>query len=382
MRPEHGYIKTTIDGIPYLLPYGQQIADHHPGIRLNPSGSLLWDALCEGAGEEELLNLLIRHYQADDTDLPLLKKDLESYLKMLSDHKLVKQEDAFLTSSYGKELFFRIGPLTFAYRGPESAFFSCFSNFSCQSHHADQTISFYYGRPHTHRNGEILVRNEQVIIAADETAYILIYPETSCVSEVHIKKDGTNTCLYCMPPFDKNFSQTMFHAIRFSFLILAQQHDLYVLHSASVLYQDKAWLFSGMAGTGKSTHAALWQSLYETPILNGDLNLIGLENGKPAVYGIPWCGTSGICTAKTVPLAGIVFLKQAKENHITIPYSDEKVLFFSQRLISPTWTQELLLKNLSFAGTLVKTIPVYRLFCTKEPSAARLMKETIDRLKQ
>lgn len=380
MRPEHGYIKTIIEGIPYLLPYGQQIADHYPGIRLNASASILWDALCEGAEEEELLKLLIHHYEADTAQLPVIKNDLECFLKMLKKNCLLRQEEPSLPHQSEKEHFFRIGPLTFAYRGPKSIFSSCFLDFSCECAQADQTISISFERPKMHRNGEILLRNEQILIAADETMYILIYPETSCLFEVHIKKDGTSSCFYCKTPFDETFTSTIFHAIRFSFLILAQQRNLYVLHSASLLYQDGAWLFSGRSGTGKSTHTALWQSLFQTPILNGDLNLIGMENGQPVVYGIPWCGTSGIHTAKTFPLSGIVFLKQANKNTVTVPSPHEKALFCMQRMISPTWTPELLLQNLTFSTALIKTIPVFRFACTKELSAAQLMKETIDRL--
>ena len=51
-------------------------------------------------------------------------------------------------------------------------------------------------------------------------------------------------------------------------------------------------------------------------ILNGDLNLLGLENGIPILYGIPWCGTSGISSTKRVPLGGIFFLKQAARDKI------------------------------------------------------------------
>ena len=43
MKTSDGFVKTTIAGIPYLLPYGQKIADHARSLRLNDSGALLWD---------------------------------------------------------------------------------------------------------------------------------------------------------------------------------------------------------------------------------------------------------------------------------------------------------------------------------------------------
>ena len=38
MKLNDRYIKATLAGIPYLLPYGQLIADPAPATRLNDSG--------------------------------------------------------------------------------------------------------------------------------------------------------------------------------------------------------------------------------------------------------------------------------------------------------------------------------------------------------
>lgn len=109
-------------------------------------------------------------------------------------------------------------------------------------------------------------------------------------------------------------------------------------------YQGKAWLFSGSSGTGKSTHANLWANRYHTPVLNGDLNVLDIKNGLPYLYGLPWCGTSETYTTTTYPLGGIVFLKQAPFNRVNSLPPDEQALFLMQRMISPTWTKDLLLK--------------------------------------
>ena len=55
MKLNDRYIKATLAGIPYLLPYGQLIADPAPATRLNDSGSLLWDGILEGDSREEHL---------------------------------------------------------------------------------------------------------------------------------------------------------------------------------------------------------------------------------------------------------------------------------------------------------------------------------------
>ena len=64
------------------------------------------------------------------------------------------------------------------------------------------------------------------------------------------------------------------------FLFAAQKHGKFAIHSASILYKEKAWLFSGHSGMGKSTHTQMWHDLLQTPYLNGDLNLLAMENSK------------------------------------------------------------------------------------------------------
>ena len=69
---------------------------------------------------------------------------------------------------------------------------------------------------------------------------------------------------------------------------------------------------------------------YQTPVLNGDLNILGIKDGMPCVYGLPWCGTSEIYTTTTYPLGGIVFLKQAPFNRVDFLSLDEQALCLVQ----------------------------------------------------
>ena len=73
-----------------------------------------------------------------------------------------------------------------------------------------------------------------------------------------------------------------------------------------------------------------------------------------------------------------VFLKQAPFNRVNSLPPDEQALFLMQRMISPTWTKDLLLKNLAFAETLAPLTKIFRLNCTKNPEAAAVMKAAID----
>ena len=134
---------------------------------------------------------------------------------------------------------------------------------------------------------------------------------------------------------------------------------------------------------GKSTHTQMWHDLLQTPYLNGDLNLLGMESGKIIVYGIPWCGTSGIYTTTDHELGGIVLLGRDPEKDFLQELSpSEKVIRIMQRMISPAWTERQLSENLFFAGEIADRVPVLHLLCTKNASAACVMKNAIDQLEE
>lgn len=131
---------------------------------------------------------------------------------------------------------------------------------------------------------------------------------------------------------------------------------------------------------GKSTHTGLWHQLLGTPFLNGDLNLLGIHENRIMVYGIPWCGTSGIYTTKNYELGGIVLLgRDPARDYLEELSPSDQILRVMQRMISPAWKESQLTKNLSLPKKSQIGFP-YSLFCTKNQSAVKVIREEIDRL--
>lgn len=383
MKYKSGYTKTTLCGIPYLIPYGQNITEHSPELMLNSTGLLIWDAICDGMDKTQILDMLAKKYSADESDIPDLASDLNEYLHMLMSLGLLEREQPNAYVSGYTEKYYTIGRLLFSFDGPDSIYEKFFKAFSCQNSNkdnADQNIHFYKGKPSKRLTGTVLIRNDDIIIIATGEYYIFTFPNEYGIYEMQVKNDGSIVNIYCHPILSKEHEDYIFHALRFAFLIIAQQNNLYVIHSASILYNEQAWLFSGCSGTGKSTHTKLWNTLYNTPYLNGDLNIIGFDGDTPVTYGLPWCGTSGIYTTESYPLGGITFLKKSSENKVVIPSEDKKALSLMQRLISPAWNLELMLQNLRFSEAMTKKSTIFQLYCTKEPEAASVMKSSIDKL--
>ncbi|MCD7738930.1 MAG: PqqD family protein [Lachnospiraceae bacterium] len=482
MKPAENFSLQYLSGVPYLLPYGQAIADRKRGLRLNEAGAFLWKALQNTTDRETLLAGLAAHYGADSAEMDRLSEDLSAFLSELRVHGLLTEGDTEISSktdcagcqqpikdeitdlqpnsenrlsssqyNIGKRTvdsrhdhhfenkntdstaipadssidrkILRIGGeririqapakllndalLAFqdeeaAASGPDfhlkvtaASDFVCdlevdvspLSNVSGHSGTSVSTPSIGHREASDHR--VCLPRDPQLCVSESESSYDFSFPSAQQLSCGEIAKDGSRAAFYYRlapdPASDiggfpgEILREEFFHSLRLAFLYHVQKKGMFAIHSASILYQGKAWLFSGHSGMGKSTHARLWTQLYETPQLNGDLNLLAIAPEGPMVYGMPWCGTSGIFTKQTYPLGGIILLKQNQQDFCEELSPDQKTLLLTQRLISPAWTEELLSLNLRFADRLKDQILVCRLHCTKEPSAAETMKSRIDR---
>ncbi len=380
MKINPQYTKSYINGIPYLIPYGQAVADFSKALMLNETADLLLSRIACGAKEDELLNFLSETYDASDNDIPELRQGLADFLNMLKTYNVIISDDTKIYSDTDTH-FIRIGTLNISLCGADKLYDRYFHAFSCDAipKKCSQKIQIHTYPPHTHKNGNVLIRNNEIILLETETSYIIIFIRSN-IYEIHSAKDGSLATIYCKENHSDKALFELFHAIRFVFVIAAMANDMYVIHSASILYKGKAWLFSGISGTGKSTHTNFWKECYNTPILNGDLNMIGFDNGSAVVYGLPWCGTSEIYTRETYPLGGITFLKQSSENEVIIPSKDKKILYFMQRLISPSWKISHIEDSLKFAEKVADAVPFMRLLCTKSPEAAKVMKKHIDNL--
>ena len=165
----------------------------------------------------------------------------------------------------------------------------------------------------------------------------------------------------------------------FYFFLLA--HSGMMLHSSAVELDGKAYLFSGDSGTGKSTHTRLWQQVFgeRAQIFNDDKPALRHIDGKWYAYGTPWCGKDGINQNKKLPLAGICFLKQAKENKIRRLNAKEvlsRVMAQTLFRFKSVGSLDLLLATVD---KLVREIPVFELENRPEPEAAQLSYETMCR---
>jgi hypothetical protein len=152
-----------------------------------------------------------------------------------------------------------------------------------------------------------------------------------------------------------------------------------MLHASAVAYGGRAYLFSGPCGIGKSTHTRLWRSCFgeEAVVFNDDKPALRFLDGRWYAYGTPWCGKDGINVNMRVPLAGICFLEQGRENEISLLQPAAAIPLILQQTLHWFKSSDKAYGMLNQLRCMLDHIPVYRLVNRPEPEAARLSYETM-----
>ena len=375
MKLSEGYSLRKLHDTFYIIPYGQHVASHRKSIQLNETSAFLLNAIIQGVKREALSSLLMSHINAEIDQQSSIQEDVDQFISQMIALNIIYDTPSLPCCSN----YFQIAGLRIGYNGPSQLLKESLQDFATGEGNVDQY--WIIEEPHGYHlpAGKVLVKTKDIDISLTEDSYILTWYFDSNTIKAVVSLDGQIARFYCTPPYDAMLREDLFHAFRAVFLIYAQRCGIFAIHSVSILHKDHAWLFSAASGTGKSTHATLWEVLFDTSILNGDLNLIHISESGPIVYGLPWCGTSDTYTTKAYPLGGITLLKQASSNHLQFLDAANKHLMVMQRLISPSWTTEMLDYNLSFSDILADITPIVHLHCTREPEAAILMKEYCDK---
>lgn len=175
MKLNDRYIKATLAGIPYLLPYGQLIAAPAPATRLNDSGSLLWDGILEGDSREELLALLAtvtrpqsasaRHLRKMSTSIFIPCAVWEFFLRI---HPKAGAMIRLLFSTASVLWSFPTAvPLSYTTASSPA--------FSCEEEDFDQEVLILTGKPASIPYGAVLIHTEELTICDSGSSYCFFF---------------------------------------------------------------------------------------------------------------------------------------------------------------------------------------------------------------
>lgn len=151
------------------------------------------------------------------------------------------------------------------------------------------------------------------------------------------------------------------------------------VHTSVIVANNRAVMFLGESGTGKSTHTRLWRENIEgVHLLNDDSPFVSVRDGKVTVYGSPWSGKTPCYRNESYPLQAIVRLSQAPHNKIRTLKS-----IFAIGALLPSLPPAFLFDKeleeclIDILSKVVTQVPVYHLECLPDADAAWLSYNTV-----
>ncbi len=243
----------------------------------------------------------------------------------------------------------------------------------------DMHITMVEGEP-------LLPKGEHFHSIETEVANSLFYQSSAGLELVMEQNDGAAMYLFC--PEGKKEAMIrgkmlpvlLRFALWTAFNAIGSIHcGVVAIHSSSIVYGDKAYIFLGESGTGKSTHTRLICSNYsEAELLNDDSPILKIDGGICRVYGSPWSGKTVCYRNVCYPLGGIVRLHQAKENEIIV-----LPLLQAIGALLPSLPPELYLCSrfrsaiFGMLSSITSSHPIHSLRCLPDKAAAHLSMDTL-----
>ena len=177
-----------------------------------------------------------------------------------------------------------------------------------------------------------------------------------------------------------NWSMLLYRfALWVAYGLMTLQRDTLAVHSSCIIYQNKAVLFLGESGTGKSTHTRLWREHIEGAVLlNDDSPMIRVEEGKVWAYGSAWSGKTPCYKQERYELVACVRLSQAPYNRI-----QKLSVLQAYGAIHPSCAPEFAYDDALYdevsriIGQILSVVPCFHLACLPDREAALLSCQTI-----
>lgn len=152
-----------------------------------------------------------------------------------------------------------------------------------------------------------------------------------------------------------------------------------IVHAAAVELNKSAYIFLGLSGTGKSTHARLWrENVAGSELLNDDTPVLRVEDdGSVFVYGSPWSGKTPCYKNRRAELGAFIRLSQAPFNRIRALKPVEAYASLRSSSSCMKWVKEMADGVHSSVERIVERTGAYYLECLPDNEAALLCAKTV-----
>ena len=241
--------------------------------------------------------------------------------------------------------------------------------FESEVNEADINIRCEVRKPFPEMQGEVRGTANEFTVSVDGDSVYRARPMGNVDGVLVRYLNGSSDCEAYFT--SQSFPVMMDNRYMWSSVSLAQMllpQNAFFLHSSFISVGGKAILFSAPCGTGKSTQAALWEKHRNAEVINGDKAGLLVENGVYAC-GVPFCGTSGICKNRVLPLGAIILLGQSTENKISRLTGIRALQGILQNVYLDFLAPNEQVRIFDLLINLLGTVPVYSFECTPDKTA-------------
>ncbi len=148
--------------------------------------------------------------------------------------------------------------------------------------------------------------------------------------------------------------------------------DAFVMHSSVVAVDGNAYCFAAESGVGKTTHTRYWKEVLgeRITVINGDKPIYRFQDELLLAYGTPWCGKENWQTNTSAPLKALCLLERGEDNAVFPVDAFEMLGELVHHFHLPGDNQVDMSKLMELIDRMVTTVPLYRLRCRNDKSAA------------
>ncbi|MCQ2522982.1 MAG: hypothetical protein MJ123_01470 [Lachnospiraceae bacterium] len=392
MIRNESYLLRKIEDRTFLLPTGQEINWGRGSVELSNIGEIIWEKLKENCSTDDVALAVYNAVTEDcavENEIVEVAKDSKLYRQIYCDVKTYIEDLAAkgvvnygaIISDNSEYKYYKIAGIILKICDEKNFIGSFLDDFKVLgNNNGEETVSVYIHetyQPVEYGNGNIIVDSSDVRILEKEHAYEMSFKTLSDINSALVYKEKK---IIYLNVSNNSTAENILFAMRLGYTLYALEESKLLIHSASFLYKGKIWLVSAPSGTGKSTHASLWEKYEGVRLINGDSNLLDVDS--QTVQGVPWCGTSKICENEDYKLGGIFLLERGTKPEVCELSFPDKVLKVTRRILSPTWDKKMMLHVTDLVEKSCRDVVVAKLVCDMNKESYMVLKEYIDRLSE
>lgn len=203
----------------------------------------------------------------------------------------------------------------------------------------------------------------------------------------HPHSIATNACLYinsntaCLKLDGSLYEQwySFNAAVHLCYILYTASYGTLLMHSSAVIYKERAYLFLGKSGTGKSTHSSMWLKAIEGAILmNDDHPIVRIwSDDRIVAYGSPWSGKTHCYKNISALLGGIIRIVRAQHNRAVRLSPIQSYASVMTSSSSITWIKEMADYRDQSLQCIVSNIPCWNMECLPDENAAKVCAEVV-----